>query len=57
MSKKIVPKDKILKAVWAAKQMLPLTYVSEYSTNGQKYISVFKMWFGKCFSVRTWAIM
>ena len=45
------------KLFWYVKQLLPLTYVSEYIENGKKKLTVWKMWFGKCFSIKTWSVV
>ena len=38
-----------MKIKWCLKQSFPLTYRSNYSSDGKQYFSVWKMWFGKCF--------
>lgn len=40
------------KITWYLKQILPLTYVSTYRQNGNRKLSIWKMWFGKCFKIR-----
>lgn len=47
--------------VWYLRQLLPLTYVSEYTVNVQKgkglrQVCVWKMWFGKCYNIRKWVV-
>ena len=44
------------RAIWYLKQLLPLTYVSEYGAEGQKRVCVWRMWFGHCFAIREWAV-
>lgn len=42
--------------LWYPKQLLPLTYVSNYGdAEGQK-VCVWRMWFGRCFDIRTWLV-
>lgn len=48
---------------WYFKQLLPLTYVNEYTAEGQcdtchdrRIVIVWRMWFGRCFNVREWEI-
>ena len=41
---------------WYLKQILPLTYVSEYINNDKKFVTIWKMWFGRCFNIRTFEI-
>jgi len=42
--------------LWYAKQLLPFTYWTEYFDlqESQYKVSVWKMWFGRCFNVREW---
>ena len=42
--------------IWYLKQLFPLMYVSEYKEDGKKYVSVWRMWFGRCFSIRRWQV-
>ena len=42
--------------MWYLKQLLPLMYVSKYKEDGKEYVSVWRMWFGKCFSHRKFEI-
>lgn len=37
---------------WYLKQLLPLTYMSEYKQNDKRRLCIWKMWMGRCFSVR-----
>ena len=48
---------------WYIKQLLPLTYVSEYTTDGdcdscgkKQIVTVWRMWFGHCFNIREWEV-
>jgi hypothetical protein len=38
---------------WYFKQLLPLTYRTDYAKNDKKYFCVWNMWFGKCFNIKT----
>ena len=38
---------------WYFKQLLPLTYVSEYKEDGLDKQTTFKMWLGRCYNERT----
>ncbi len=42
--------------VWLVKQLLPLRYESIYGESNQQFLSIWRMWFGRCFSVRTHAL-
>lgn len=42
------------KLIWYAKQLFPLTYISKYKENGQKKLSIWKMWFGYCYKIQTY---
>lgn len=44
------------KLAWCFKQLLPFTYVSTYGENGNRWISVWRMWMGRSFSVRKWKL-
>lgn len=44
------------KTTWFLKQLLPLTYVSTYAEHGAKKLTIFKMWFGKCYKVRNYEL-
>lgn len=40
------------KIKWAIKQLLPLTYRTEYRDEQErKHYTVWKMWFGRCFNI------
>lgn len=39
------------KLMWYFKQLLPLKYYSEYTSNGTKYTCKWRMWMGRCFGV------
>lgn len=49
--------------IWHLKQLLPLTYVSEYEELDDDdnslghFVTVWRMWFGRCFAVRTWQVV
>lgn len=36
---------------WFLKQLLPLTYRTNYTEDGQKHFTVWKMWFGRSYSI------
>lgn len=42
---------------WYFKQLLPLTYVTEYKEDGVPYVSVWKMWIGRCYKHRKYQIV
>lgn len=50
------------KLIWYLKQLLPLQYVSEYiemskqGKDDQRKLTIWRMWFGMSFNVRTWNI-
>jgi len=45
------------KIIWYFKQLLPLMYVTEYGEEGKQFVTVWRMWFGRCFNVRKWEIV
>jgi len=51
---KIWFKNKIL---WYLKQLFPLKYHTEYGKNGKWYVTVWRMWFGRCFKIQKWEIV
>jgi len=42
--------------VWYLKQLLPLKYDTEYGQDGKSYVSVWRMWFGRCFAVKKYEL-
>lgn len=42
--------------MWHLRQLLPLGYVTTYGEGGKRYVSTWKMWFGRCFAIRRWRI-
>lgn len=44
------------KIAGALKQLLPLTYVSEYSTSGHREVAAWRMWFGRTFDIKRWRV-
>ncbi len=44
------------KIIWYLKQLLPLTYWSTYSESGKRKFTIWKMWFGRCYQIRTFNI-
>jgi hypothetical protein len=42
--------------IWYLKQLLPLFYCTEYIENGKRYATTWRMWFGRCYSVRKWRV-
>jgi hypothetical protein len=43
--------------LWNVKQLLPLSYVSYYGEHDASYVCVWRMWFGRCFNIRTWQVL
>jgi len=41
---------------WYAKQLLPLRYESTYTENGRRWLTIWRMWFGRCFAVRNFQL-
>ncbi|MEK3890242.1 hypothetical protein [Bacillus sp. FSL K6-3431] len=41
---------------WYLKQLLPLTYRTKYEEDGKKHFVVWKMWFGRCYSIDDYII-
>ena len=44
------------KIIWFLKQLLPLTYRSEYQEGRKKVFAVWNMWFGKVFNLDAYFI-
>lgn len=44
------------KIIWYLKQLFPLMYVSTYTENGSRKLTIWRMWFGRCFNIRTFDI-
>lgn len=44
------------RVIWYLKQLLPLTYRTTYTENGQRHFSVWRMWFGRCFDIDDYMI-
>ena len=44
------------KIKWYFKQLLPLKFESKYIENGAQKLTLWKMWFGKCYNIRTYNI-
>jgi len=44
------------KLSWYVKQILPLQYVSEYREDNERYLSIWRMWFGKCFKIKRYKL-
>lgn len=44
------------KILWYIKQLLPLKYKSIYKENGKTYLSLWNMWYGKCFNIEKYQI-
>jgi hypothetical protein len=42
--------------MWYLKQLLPLQYISTYTENGKRYLTIWRMWFGNCFNERRWEL-
>ena len=42
--------------MYILKQLLPLSYYSNFEENGANIIMTWKMWFGKCFKIRKYEI-
>jgi hypothetical protein len=42
--------------VWYLRQLLPLRYESTYRLHGQRMLTIWRMWLGRCFSVRNFAL-
>jgi len=40
------------KLSWYLKQIIPLTYWSAYGVDNKRQVSIWKMWFGRCYNVR-----
>lgn len=45
------------KIKWYFKQLLPLQYRTEYIENGINKLTIWRMWFGYCFSIANWDLV
>lgn len=45
------------KIFWHLKQLLPLLYVATYAEFGTRKLSIWRMWFGRCFAIREYRIL
>ena len=43
--------------IWYVKQLIPLTYESEFTNNDGRFCSIWKMWFGKILWNKTFKIV
>jgi len=41
------------KIKWYFKQIIPLKFKGTYGENGKRYYSEWRMFFGKCFNIKT----
>lgn len=46
----------LMKLCWYVKQLVPLKYDTTYGENDKRYVSVWRMWFGRCFAIKTYEI-
>lgn len=44
------------KLVWYLKQLFPFNYVTTYREEGEKRLTIWRMWFGRCFNIQTYAL-
>lgn len=44
------------KILWHIKQLFPFVYVSRYGENGERHLTIWNMWFGRCFNVRDYIL-
>ena len=44
------------KLTWYLKQLFPLKYDTEYSENGKSYVTIWKMWLGRCFAIKKYEL-
>jgi hypothetical protein len=41
---------------WYLKQLLPLTYRTEFVENGRRKVAVWNMWLGRCYNIDEWIV-
>jgi len=41
---------------WYIKQLLPLRYESQYIEDGKPRLTIWRMWFGRCFGTRSFIL-
>lgn len=44
------------KLVWCLKQLFPLKYDTVYTEGGKRKVSIWRMWFGRCFQVKRFVV-
>lgn len=44
------------KVIWFIKQLFPFVYVSTYRENGQRKLTVWKMWLGRSYKIRDYRL-
>ena len=42
--------------IWCLKQLLPFLYFATYREDGERRLTVWRMWFGRCFNIQTYAL-
>lgn len=42
--------------LWYLKQLLPFKYHTRYGEGGKDYVTVWRMWFGRCFNIEKWEV-
>ncbi len=51
------PGDKFYnRFIWTIRQLLPLENYTECTIGGQKKVFVWRMWLGRCFSIKEWNV-
>ncbi len=46
----------LARPMWYFKQLFPLRYVSTYTEDGQRKLTVWRMWLGRCYDESTYYI-
>ena len=44
------------KLIWCVKQLLPLTYITDYKEEGKHILTVWKMWLGRSFAIQNYEL-
>lgn len=42
--------------IWYLKQLFPLKYDTVYWENGEKKVEIWRMFFGRCFNIKTYIV-
>jgi len=44
------------KLIWYLKQLFPMKYDTIYKEDGTWYVTIWRMWLGRCFAIKKYAL-